>query len=572
MMRGMRLWSRELAAVAQEQSRALRLAILSALTLFVGFGVQHYVAYRSAAGAAILLAAGLSLGFIPALLRARGIRMAANAFLGVLFAALVAVSWVRGGATEAVLEWLMVIPLLAILFGSMRQAVAWTCICAGAYVSLLWTDASGWAPPDTPLTTFDYAIGRLTLLLAVGVICALLDRLRRARAEEMVRLERQIVESRKLESLGRLAGGIAHDFNNLLSVIVTRTDLALDPAADADSAREDLEAIRDAARQGTGLARELVAFGRRDPASRDLLDPNHLLEELERVVNRTLRSDVQLELRREPDVGPISADRDQMLQVLLNLCINAQDAMLQGGTITMSVHAQPFTEPRTLRTGTVPPGDYTTIAVSDTGIGMDERILSRMFEPFFTTKGRGRGSGLGLATVHAVVTQHDGYIDVESRLGHGTKISVHLPVAEPSVREQAATREEDPPALQRQHVLLVEDDPNVRAALQLLLVRAGHRVSVAADGRNALELLEKDAREADVVVTDVLMPGMSGRELGLEIRRRRPRTPIIYMSGHVDDVMADVDLAAEGAYFLRKPASRHELLEALDRTSRGIKG
>lgn len=572
MMRGMRLWSRELRAVAEEQSRALRLAILAAFPLMIAFGVQQYLQYDSPVAAAFLWGLATLMAAAPVLLRRSGIALAANYFVSVLFTAVVAVSWSRGGVTEDAVEWFALLPLLATLFGSLRQAAVWTGLCAVAYVCLFWADHSGLAPPDQPARTSALVVGRLSLLLAIGIVCALLDRLRRARAEEMVRLERQIVENRKLESLGRLAGGIAHDFNNLLSVIVTRTELALDPEADADTAREDLEAIRDAARQGTGLARELVAFGRRDPASRELLDPNHLLEELERVVKRTLRSDVRLELRPEPDVAPVSADRDQMLQVLLNLCINAQDAMPQGGTITMSVHAQRFTEPRTLRTGTVPPGEYTTVAVSDTGIGMDERILSRMFEPFFTTKGRGRGSGLGLATVHAVVTQHDGYIDVDSRLGHGTTISLHLPVAEHSIREQAATREEDPPALHRQHVLLVEDDPNVRAALQLLLVRAGHRVSVAADGEGALELLEKDAREADVVMTDVLMPGMSGRELGLEIRRRRPRTPIIYMSGHVDDVMADADLAAEGAYFLRKPASRHELLETLDRTSRGIKG
>src|SRR5437660_777915 len=371
---------------------------------------------------------------------------------------------------------------------------------------------------------------------------------------------------RKRAEVGQLAGGIAHDFNNLLTAILGCTQLLLHATPPEDARREDVEEIKNAGLRAAELTRQLLAFSRRQVLAPKLLDMNSVVANMDKMLRRLIGEDVALVTELAADLGPVNADPGQLEQVLLNLAVNARDAMPQGGRLTIATANVLLTEEYAERHHRLPPGAYVLLAVADTGIGMDEATQKHLFEPFFTTKEVGKGTGLGLATVYGIVKQSGGYIWVYSESGHGTTVKVYLPrvpgAAEPLPAAEAA------PELRRgtETVLLVEDAAPVRTLARKSLENCGYRVLDAADGRAALELSARHAEGIDILVTDVVMPGMSGRELAERLAPLRPGMRVLYTSGYTDDAMVHQGVLRSGVAFLQKPL----VPESLDRNVREV--
>jgi len=386
---------------------------------------------------------------------------------------------------------------------------------------------------------------------------------------ERRQLEDQLRQAQKMEAVGQLAGGIAHDFNNLLTAILGSTQLLLHATPPEDGRREDVEEIKNAGRRAAELTRQLLAFSRRQVLAPKVLDMNTVVSQMDKMLRRLIVEDVELVTQLAGDLGPVSADPGQLEQVLLNLAVNARDAMPRGGRLTIETANVFLTEEYSERHHRLPPGQYVLLAVSDTGVGMDEATQKHLFEPFFTTKEVGKGTGLGLATVYGIVKQSGGYIWVYSEPGHGTTVKVYLPrvsgAAEP-LPVAAAT-----PELRRgsETVLLVEDAPPVRSLARKSLESYGYTVLEAADGPAALELSAGHARGIDILVTDVVMPGMSGRELAERLAPARPAMRVLYTSGYTDDAMVRQGVLRAGVAFLQKPfipeTLARKVREVLDR-------
>ena len=386
---------------------------------------------------------------------------------------------------------------------------------------------------------------------------------------ERRQLEDQLRQAQKMEAVGQLAGGIAHDFNNLLTAILGSTQLLLHATPPEDGRREDVEEIKNAGLRAAELTRQLLAFSRRQVLAPKVLDMNAVVSQMDKMLRRLIVEDVELVTQLAGDLGPVSADPGQLEQVLLNLAVNARDAMPRGGRLTIETANVFLTEEYSERHHRLPPGQYVLLAVSDTGVGMDEATQKHLFEPFFTTKEVGKGTGLGLATVYGIVKQSGGYIWVYSEPGHGTTVKVYLPrvsgAAEP-LPVAAAT-----PELRRgsETVLLVEDAPPVRSLARKSLESYGYTVLEAADGPAALELSAGHARGIDILVTDVVMPGMSGRELAERLAPARPAMRVLYTSGYTDDAMVRQGVLRAGVAFLQKPfipeTLARKVREVLDR-------
>src|SRR5438093_262357 len=334
-------------------------------------------------------------------------------------------------------------------------------------------------------------------------------------------LEEQLRQSQKMEAVGQLAGGIAHDFNNLLTAILGSTQLLLHSTPPGDPRREDAEEIRHAGLRAAELTRQLLAFSRRQVLAPKVLDLNAVVANMDRMLRRLLGEDVELATSLDPAAGAVNADPGQLEQVLLNLAVNARDAMPGGGRVSLGTTRVTFQEEPAERRHRMPAGDYVCLAVADTGVGMDETTQAHLFEPFFTTKEVGKGTGLGLATVYGIVKQSGGYIWVYSEAGHGTTVKVYLPRV-PGVAEAPAPAAEPKPVRGGDEtVLLVEDATPVRALARRILEARGYRVLDAADGPSALDLSARHRGGIDILVTDVVMPRMSGRPL--DARRRTAR-------------------------------------------------
>ncbi len=370
------------------------------------------------------------------------------------------------------------------------------------------------------------------------------------------RLEEQFHQAQKLESLGRLAGGVAHDFNNLLTVILScsgalRRDLAEGQPAQAD----DVDEIQAAAERARDLTRQLLAFARRQVVAPLPLDLNEVVRRAEKLLRRVLGEDVALRVELAPDPWPVMADPGQLEQVLLNLAVNARDAMPRGGTLTI-------TTGRATEAGGPgePARDWVCLAVRDTGVGLSHEAQAHLFEPFFTTKGPGKGTGLGLATVYGIVAQAGGRLRVRSAPGQGAEFEVRLPRG----RQGAAPVEAPAPAPPRggtETVLVVEDDPAVRAVTARALRAGGYRVLAAAHGEEALELAAREPGPIHLVVTDVVMPGLDGRAVVEALQARRPGLPALFVSGYSHDIISHHGALDSGLAFLPKPFTDELLLE-----------
>jgi two-component system, cell cycle sensor histidine kinase and response regulator CckA len=367
---------------------------------------------------------------------------------------------------------------------------------------------------------------------------------RRRSAEERAELEARLVQAQRLESVGQLAGGVAHDFNNLLSVMLSCVDFASRELPADHPVRDDVEEIGRAADRAAALTRQLLMFSRREVVMPQVVDVAALVRDLERLLNRTLSERVALRISCGPDVVPVLIDPRQLEQVLVNLAVNARDAMPEGGTLSIAV-------------GGTDGG--VRITVADDGVGMSPEVRERAFEPFFTTKEAGEGTGLGLASVHGVVTDAGGTIDISSEIGAGTVVTIFLPAA----AEELPSADEESPAPVRAsgsaRVLVVEDQDPVRRQACRILADHGYEVRQAGSGDEALARWEP----VDVLVTDVVMPGMGGHQLAEAARQRTPGLRVVYMSGHTDDVIVHDSARQRDIAFVQKPFTHDSLLRAV---------
>jgi hypothetical protein len=389
-------------------------------------------------------------------------------------------------------------------------------------------------------------------------------------ATERRSLEEQVIRAQKMEAVGRLAGGVAHDFNNILTAITGYTDLLLADLPADDPRRLDVDEIHHAAQRAAALTQQLLAFSRRQVLQPRVVDLNALVLDVESLLRRLIGEDLTLAAALDPEVGHVRGDPGQLQQVIMNLAVNARDAMPGGGRLTIESRNVELDEAYAAQHRDVTPGRYVLLAVSDTGTGMSEETQSHLFEPFFTTKEMGKGTGLGLATVYGIVRQSGGHVWVYSELGHGTTFKIYLPrVDEPA--EPLATRARAAPESLRgtETILLVEDEAAVRAVTRQLLQRNGYTVLEAPQGAAALALLEGGPVRLDLLLTDVVMPGMSGRELADQLTSRCPGLRVVYMSGYTDDAIVRHGMLEPGLEYLQKPFRPDGLLmkvrEVLDR-------
>jgi PAS domain S-box-containing protein len=363
--------------------------------------------------------------------------------------------------------------------------------------------------------------------------------------------EQKIRQSQKMEAIGRLAGGVAHDFNNLLSVIMSYGDMLIAGLPPEHAMRPDLQEIRRAAARAAELTKQLLTFGRQQVLAPRLLDLNQVLSEVEKMLRRILGEDIELVLLPERDLGQVRVDLGSMQQVILNLVVNARDAMPTGGELTLETSNAILGSDYGGGHDGVEPGEYVRITVTDTGTGMDPATLERVFEPFFTTKGAGKGTGLGLATVFGIVRQSGGHIWAYSELGRGSTFKVYLP----RVHAEEERRLTPAPSLLAgsETILLVEDEGQIRQVARSILSRYGYRVIDAASGGEALELVERHDGALHLLLTDVVMPHMSGPELAVRLVKRRPGLKVLFMSGYTDDAVVRHGVLEGDVAFLQKP-------------------
>lgn len=369
---------------------------------------------------------------------------------------------------------------------------------------------------------------------------------------ERRRLEEQYRQAQKMEAVGRFAGGVAHDFNNLLTVINGCGDILLDTIRPGNEAYELVQQIRQAGERGANLTRQILAFSRHQVVAPRTLDVNAVIDNMESMLRRLIGEDLEFRTDLDPEVGSVKADPGQIEQVIVNLVINARDAMPTGGTLIVSTRSLQFTSADLEGRPDARIGPYVMLAVRDTGAGMDESTLARIFEPFFTTKGA-QGTGLGLATVYGIVHQSHGFIEVTSTPGEGTAFQVYLPSVDEPVNAGLLPAVPDKSFRSDQTVLLVEDESGVRKLVKHMLEARGLHVLEASCGPEALELCSKFAEPIDLLVTDVVMPRMSGRELADRLQASRPRLKVLFMSGYVDDAVVLHGVTRDDAVFLQKP-------------------
>ena len=390
----------------------------------------------------------------------------------------------------------------------------------------------------------------------------------RARAEaQLARAQEQLNESQRLEAVGQLAGGVAHDFNNILTVITGFCELVQAKLPVGHPSRRDLLAIREAGQKGAELTRQLLAFSRRQVLELSVLDLNGVVERFRGMLDRVLPANIEVVLRLADDLGRVRADRVQMEQILMNLGVNARDAMSAGGRLTMETANAALDASIGDLPSDLKPGRYVALIVSDTGIGMDEATRARIFEPFFTTKATGKGSGLGLATVYGIVKQSGGQVWVYSEPGRGSTFKIYLPRVEDAPGQEpapAVAATKDPRGTET--ILLVEDEERVREVTQRILAAAGYRVLSAARPEAALEMVSQRTGPIQLLLTDVVMPGMSGPQLAAQVVRLLPGIKVLYQSGYSEEAIAQHGALESGAALLSKPFTG----SSLQRTVRAV--
>ena len=376
---------------------------------------------------------------------------------------------------------------------------------------------------------------------------------------ERVQLEAQLNQSQKMEAVGRLAGGVAHDFNNLLTVILGYSNLLLEQLADNRLLYQEVEEVKRAADRAASLTQKLLAFSRKQVLSLRPVDLDAVVEGMADMLRRLIGEDIELEMRLEPGLGRTKVDPGQIEQVIMNLAVNARDAMPEGGTLSLST-ANLELDPVEARMRAVQPGPYVMLDVTDTGVGMDEVTQARLFEPFFTTKEPGKGTGLGLSTVYGIVKQSGGSIYVYSEPGHGTSFKVYLPRGDGSGESASGPAAGSGASRGDEMIVLVEDEPMVRSLVSEVLRGNGYQVLEFSNGREALARLKHHAGRIHGLVTDVVMPGMSGIELVRQLAPSRPDLRVLFLSGYTDELVTRQGMLQPGRGFLQKPFTPDTLL------------
>jgi len=546
--------------------RTLDYAGAVAAALLFGFGALNWFQYRLATVGAALTIVSLMVLATP-LVGRRGVDrinwMAAWVLVGIGF-----VSFLRGGLILTVLWWTLLPPIALHLIGRRRQA-AWLAVAVVALVGFLYLlESNGLTPERKPATLAGALIAGIILVIVLLLMALSFRRAITSAEEERLAMERRLFQANKLEGIARLAGGVAHDFNNLLAVIASRARVVAEELGPDHGSAADLSSIMAATESGSGLTRRLLAIGREGEVGvrRVPTDVAALMRDAADLLRGGLPDDVVLNVEAPSSEVVIEADPQRIHQVMMNLAINSRDAMPHGGRLDIEVRSVDLRAPRAARYGDVPAGAWVVLEVRDTGEGMDEEVLDRMLEPFFTTKGRDEGSGLGLAVVHGIVEGLGGRLDVTSKLGVGTSVKLYLPHYHGSSSAPVKRAPMSSAPYEPVRILLVEDDAAVRKATQRLLRLDGHDVILASSGSEALELLESSA--PDVLVTDVVMPEMSGPDLARRAKRRRPELGVIYLSGYPGDVLKQEDLASDSVFFLQKPASRELINETISELTR----
>ncbi len=383
---------------------------------------------------------------------------------------------------------------------------------------------------------------------------------------ERLKLEDQLRQSQKMDAIGHLAAGVAHDFNNLLTIVQFETSmLSQTPSLGADS-RESISLIEKAAERAANLTRQLLAFSHKQEKEIRVINLPELVSDMARLLKRILGEDIVLTSRAEPQLLPLVADQGMIEQVIINLAINSRDAMPNGGKLSITIDELTIDANTANQHSGGRPGHFFRLEIRDTGTGISPENLPKIFEPFFTTKDVGRGTGLGLATVFGIVTQHDGWIEVESKLGHGTAFRVYLPVTEAS---EILTPAANPAAKLKggnETILVVEDEQPIRKLIKVALERYGYRILAAENGIEAIEMIQKDDIKIDLLITDIVMPGgMNGRQLAEKFQLVYADLKVIFISGFTKDVTAQELKLEPGVNFLRKPFSLFALAELVRR-------
>ena len=370
---------------------------------------------------------------------------------------------------------------------------------------------------------------------------------------ERLRLEEQLRQSQKMQAIGQLAGGVAHDFNNLLTVINGYSEMLLSDRSESDPSRHELVAIRDAGERAAQLTRQLLLFSRKAVFEPRVIDLNDLVQRSGVMLRRLIAEDIELTLTLAPMLPGITADPSQLEQLLLNLALNARDAMGEGGRLTIETRSVKFDEAFCVTHPDHKPGRFVRLVVADTGCGMSPETMAHLFEPFFTTKGPGKGTGLGLATVYGIVQESSGFITVSSEIGQGTTMGVFLPSLDVTAQQNFRSADEDHIPSGHETVLLVEDEEAVRGVATLALSMQGYRVLAASNGPAALRMMASTRHTVDLLVTDVVMPEMSGGQLAQVIRTRYPSCRVLFMSGYNEDVAVRQGHYGQTDGFLQKP-------------------
>jgi len=380
-------------------------------------------------------------------------------------------------------------------------------------------------------------------------------------------LETQLRQAQKMEAIGRLAGGVAHDFNNVLTAIFGYVDLLREDLPAGSAAQQDLGEVRKAAERAAGLTRQLLAFSRQQVLEPIVLNVNDLVEDFEKMLGRVIGEDVELRLALGKDVGNVRADPGQLDQVIMNLVVNARDAMPTGGKLILETANAELPEQYADPHQPVVSGPYVMLAVSDTGTGMTPEVKARIFEPFFTTKERGKGTGLGLSTVYGIVKQSGGYVWVYTEQGRGTTFKIYLPRVDAPAKQLPRAAEPGSVA-GTETVLIAEDDAILRPLVRALLEKLGYRVLEGGNAAEALDSARRHQGPIHLLVADVVMPGASGRDLARELAQSRPATRVLYVSGYTDDAIVHHGMLEEGLNFLQKPftpgALARKVREVLD--------
>ena len=419
-----------------------------------------------------------------------------------------------------------------------------------------------WLVRGTPIAQLWPSIAVLAAMNALGLWASArlhTQRRRQFQSQEGLRasiLERDALidrlrQSHKMESMGRIVGGVAHDFNNILGTMLASVDFLLDELPERTTARADAETIKAAVKRGAELTQQLLAFSRQQVLEPRVVHLNELVADAQRLLMRTIGEDIAIRVSLGEHLSAVRVDPGQVQQILLNLSVNARDAMPGGGTLAIQTRNAALDEPTPMSHSMAEAGRYVVLTVSDDGTGMGSATLGQIFEPFFTTKPKGRGTGLGLSTVFGIVEQSGGHIRVASTLGHGTTFEIWLPAVDERPHEAEQVRE---PPVPRGHetILLAEDDESLRVLTARILTAQGYRVLQASDGVDALRVAERHHGSVDLLTTDVVMPTMGGHELANELSVRRPGLKVLYVSGYTDDATSRSGFQP-GDAFLQKP-------------------